>query len=116
MPLASGDAPTKVFTGTPAEAERLRDLDAKAGGLPLAGVLVGFGPRKAIGGGTADGDWFGWTRWRYAPEAGSYPVDALLEAHAAKAPKELTEAEATELRAMVARAVEAVAEPLELAP
>ncbi len=106
----------KVFTGTETEVSRLQALDAKASGLPLPGVLVGNGPRKAIGGGPADGDWFGWTRWRYAPEAGKYPVDAELEANAASAPKTLTAAEHTELRGMVLRAVEAAAEPVELAP
>jgi len=98
----------KILTATRKDCERLRDLDAKAGNLPLRGRLEGNGP-GVISNDPFTGDSFGWTLYRYQITANensySYQVNGILEdiSKLSSHPK-LTLAELNECKTLVARA------------
>jgi len=106
----------KLLTAPLVDCERLRDADARLGGLPVRGRLVGNGP-GVLGDGVTT--WFGYTRWRYPVDPvgpqHTYVVDEPCETALAhpSAIVRLGAAECAAVRLIVARAVAIDLPPVE---
>ncbi len=95
----------KSVTATKAELDSLQAVDAKLGGLPIAGRIWPPGGSARLGDGVTT--WTGWTRYRYDVDAKglAYPVDEALEESVAKAaPNGIPKAQLDAAKALVAKA------------